>query len=239
MNYNIDWNKTKENIEFLLGGRTYKNKFSELFCVCERQAENKLSAKNKTELSISELLMLSDYLKCDIGDLVILEDDSYIAPEPGWRDELRKEEVEDKTSEDVKKTLDFLTRMKNDYEIRNLAEFLLYLPLMEEERVREMVTRCYGHLTYDSRHYLMSQLSYLYGTIPECEAKKEADAYRDNCLRVKGVPGNNRFGFDDENYNKYLYKNIERYLEDGNSRLWSYESDREWTEKRRKETLGL
>ncbi len=239
MNYNVDWDKTIENIEFLLMGRTHKNKFSEMFCVTGRQAENKISTRSKKGLSISELLMLSDYLECDVTDLVILEDDPYVAPSSDWREGLRKEEVSDKSPEDVKETINSLKEIKENYEIRNLAEFLLYLPLMEDEKVRDMVVRCYGHLTYDDRHYLMSQLSYLYKTIPDCGAKRDADACRNNLLRVKGVPGNNTFGVKDKDFDKYYYRNLERYLEDGNSGLWKYESNKEWIERRRKETLGL
>lgn len=238
MNYEVDWEKTIENIEFLIWDRTYKNKFSEMFHVSERQVRNIISKNTQNGLSISELLILSDYLECDVMDLVILRDEPYIAPNPDWREESDRE-VSDKTPEDVKNTIETLREMKENYEIRNLAEFLLYLPLMEDKDVRDMIVRCYGHLTYDDRHYLMSKLSYLYRTIPDCGAKRDADAYRDNVLRVKGVPGNNTFGIKDKDFDKYYYRNLERYYEEGNNELWSYERNKEWIEKRRQETLGL
>lgn len=212
---------------------------SELFGVEGRAVQRKLSATAKQELSISELMMLADYLKCDIMDLVICEDDAYIGPSPNWQEGWRKIEVEDKSPEDVNHTLEFLNELKKDYEIRNLCEFILYLPLIEEERIRDMVFRCYGDLTYDRKPYLMSLLSNLYRGIPECAAKRDADAYRDNVLRVKGVPGNNLYGLHDKEYNKYYYANLQRYFEDGNSGLWSYEYRKPQIEKKRKESLGL
>lgn len=139
MNYNVNWERTVEHINFLLQGRTHKKNFSELFGVEGRAVQRKLSATAKQELSISELMMLADYLKCDIMDLVICED----------------------------------------------------------------------------------------------------DAYRDNVLRVKGVPGNNLYGLHDKEYNKYYYANLQRYFEDGNSGLWSYEYRKQQIEKKRKESLGL
>lgn len=239
MKYDVDWAKTIEHINFLMQGRTYKKNFSELFGIEVRAVQRKLSVAAKQELSISELMMLADYFGCDIMDLVILEDEPYVEPSPDWKKGWRKIEVDDKSSEDVNHTLEFLNGLKNDYEICNLYEFLLYLPLIEEEWVRDMVFRCYEDLTYDRRPYVMSLLSNLYHKIPDCAAKCDADAYRDNVLRVKGAPGNNIFGWDDEEYNKYYHANLHRYLEEGNRGLWSYDYRKEQIEKRRKECLGL
>ena len=58
-------------------------------------------------------------------------------------------------------------------------------------------------------------------------------------MRVKGVPGNNLYGLEDEEHMKYYYANLQRYYDEGNSGLWSYEYRKEMIEKKRKETLGL
>lgn len=238
MNYMVDWEKTFENINFLMSGRTYKKNFAELFGIVERAAQRKLSTCGKKRLSITELMMLADYFECDVSDLIILDGERYVAPEIDWQADWRKSKVDDKSPEDVSNTLEMLSSIKEDYEIRNLSEFLLYLPLIEEEILRDTVYRCFGNLTYNNRHYVMEQLSGLYHSIPDCEAKRDADKYRDNVLRVKGVPGNNLFGLMDENYNKYYFRNLQRYVEDGNSELWSYEYKRDFIEQKRKGCLG-
>ena len=145
--------------------------------------------------------------------------------------------MEDKSCEDVIHTLDILQKINEEYEIRNLSELLLYIPLIEEEVLRDAIRRWYGNLTYCSKDYVMQQLSFLYKSIPDCKAKREADEYRDKVLRVKGSPWNNLY--EVTNVDDYYYKNIERYRSEGNSKLWSYEYDKEQIEKKRKETLGL
>lgn len=237
MNYNIDWEKTVENIKYLMLGRTYKKNFSEVFGVDVRAVQKKISTSAKTELSIRELMILADYFECDIMDLIIIEGEKYNSPPSNWEDGWRKIEVEDKSCEDVIYTLDVLKKINEEYEIRNLSELLLYIPLIEEEVLRDAIRRCYGNLTYCSKDYVMQQLSFLYKSIPDCKAKREADEYRDKVLRVKGSPWNNLY--EVTNVDDYYYKNIERYRSEGNSKLWSYEYDKEQIEKKRKEILGL
>ena len=179
-NYNVDWNKTIENIGFMLYDRTHKKNFAEAFSLDERQVQRKLSASTKNGLTISELLMLADYLGCELMDLIVMEEDVYVMPDPEWNKEWRTVEMDDKTVEDVNDTLEYSKEIKKSYEIRNLYELLLYIPLIEEENLRDVVCRCYDNLEYDKRHYVMSQMSYLHKQIPDCKAKREADAYRDN-----------------------------------------------------------
>lgn len=239
MNYRVDWERTVENINVLLQGRTYKKNFAELFGVEGRAVQRKISTAAKQELSISEFMMLADYFGCEILDLVIFEGEVYTPPSSDWKEGWREIEVEDKNPKEVTYTLETLKKIKEKYEIRDIYEFLLYLPLIEEENLRDVVVRIDGDLTYDRRAYIMKQLTWLYQSIPECEAKHDADKYRDNVLRVKGAPGNNPFGLQDAVYNKYYDANLRRYLEEGNSGLWSYEQKKEEIEKRRKECLGL
>ena len=61
MNYNVNWEKTSEHINFLLQGRTHKKNFSELFGVEGRAVQRKLSAAAKQEFQtkmMAELLFL-------------------------------------------------------------------------------------------------------------------------------------------------------------------------------------
>ena len=222
-NYNIDWDKTKEHIAFMIQGRTRKQNLVDILGVEVRQVQRKLSRKSKEVLGIRELLILADYLLCDVLDLLILEGEPYIGPMEGWEEEWRTVEVDNKTSIEVEKTLNIMREIKEAYPIRNMSELLLYLPLIEEEVVRAVVYRCAGNWSFDNKPYLMDQMAYLYRSIPESPEKQEADAYRDNVLRTKGYPKNNMFGWDDEEYFKNYDENLKRYLKEENSGLYDDE----------------
>ncbi len=230
--YNVDWEKTIEHIGFMLHGRTHKKNLCEAFSLDERQVQRKLSAATKKGLSISELLMLADYLGCELMDLIVMEEETYVMPELGWDKEWRTAEVEDRSVEEVNTSLKIHQEIRDSYEIRNLYELLLYLPLIEEEQLREVICRCYDNLECDKRHYIMSQMSYLHEQIPDCPAKRDADNYRNNVLRIKGHSGNNIYGFHDKNFNKHYYQNLKRYLRDGNSRLYASERMEKWIKMR-------
>ena len=231
-NYNVDWSKTIENICFMLFDRTHKKNLSEVFNLDERQVQRKLSASTKKGLSISELLVLADYLGCDLMDLIVMEGETYIKPNLDWDKELKNREVQDKSKEEVNSSLEVSRAIKDSYEIRNLCELLLYIPLIEEEDLRDVVCRCFDNLEYNHRDYVMKQMSYLYKRIPDCPAKQGADNYRDNVLRVKGHPKNNMYGFYDKDFNKHYYKNLERYFKEGNSKLYAGERQKKWLEAR-------
>lgn len=212
MNYNINWEKTIEHINVLLQGKTYKKNFSELFCLGARAVQEKLSGKRKGELSISELMILADYLSCDITDLLVCEEDTYIEPDSEWKDACKKTEVEHVASNEVMEWIELNRNIRSHYEIRNLREFILYFPLMPEKTLKDVIYRCYGNLPYTREGYFMGQLTYLYRQIPESEAKSEADKYRDKVLRVKGAPENNTFGLIDKDYNAHYSAELERYV---------------------------
>ena len=57
--YIIDWKKTRQNINFMLLGKTNKRNFCKAFSVTERRAEQKLE-ENENEMSVRDLLILSD-----------------------------------------------------------------------------------------------------------------------------------------------------------------------------------
>lgn len=231
-NYNVDWSKTIENIGFMLYDRTHKKNLSDAFNLDERQVQRKLSGSTKKGLTISELLMLADYLGCELMDLVVMEEDTYVMPNPNWDKNWRTAKVHDKSAEEVNDSLQISKEIKDSYAIRNLYELLLYIPLIEDERLRDVVCRCYDNLECNSRHYVMSQMSYLHKRIPDSPAKRDADAYRDNVLRVKGNPWNNKYGLYDKNFNMHYYQNLKRYYKEGNSGLYDSERTIKWKEAR-------
>lgn len=222
MKHKIDWIKTKENINFLLHSKTYKNKLAEALCLGARAVQIKLQESSRG-LLVDELVVLAGYLECEMEELLIFEDDIYVGPEKGWKNECYQNEVEDEDQEQVRKRLEFNKKRKESYPIRDLAEFMLYLPLISERKLKDLSFRCYERLTYDHRDYLMSQLKHLHDCIPECDAKREADAYRDNVLRVKGAPGNNIYSFLQPDFNKAYKEKIKSNPRERKFSLWSLE----------------
>lgn len=222
MKYKVDWIKTKENINFLLHSKTHKNKLAEAFCLGERTVQVKLQ-ESSSGLLVDELVLLACYLECNMEELLVFTDDKYIGPEKGWKNKWHQCDVEDEDQEQVKKRLELNIKRKESYPIRDLAEFMLYLPLINERELRDVSFRCYERLTYDQRDYLMKQMEYLYDSIPESDAKREADAYRDNILRVKGAPGNNTYSFREPNFNRSYKEKFKNYSRERKFSLWSLE----------------
>lgn len=224
LSYDINWEKTIEHIRFLLRGRTCAKYFSDIFGVSERAAEYKLMSPFKSELSIKELVILARYFRCDILELLVFEGEPYIAPEYDDTGTIAKEEIENTSAEEVNKTVDALRKIDESYEIRDLYELLLYLPLIDEAGLRDVICRCSGNLEWHQRDYVKRQLTYLYKQIPESPQKRYADGYRDNVLRVKGHPGNNLYDLHENNYKKEYRSNLKRYRQEGNKDLYKGKS---------------
>lgn len=210
MGYEVNWQKTIENITFRLCGKAHANGFAEAFCICEKAVQNKLNPTNKAKLNISELAILARFLRCDIMDLLVFEDDQYLCP----HEELLTltGPVEHGTAEEVIETVQFYEKLDEQYEIRDVYELLLYLPLINEKILRDVVYRCYGNLA-ENREYVKKQLSYLYHTITNCPEKEYADAYRDGVLRVKGDTSRSKI---DETSSEQYWVNLDRYRREGN-----------------------
>lgn len=211
MGYEVNWKKTIENITFRLCGKAHANGFAEAFCICEKAVQNKLSPTNKAKLNISELAILARFLRCDIMDLLVFEDDQYLRP---YEELLTLTgPVEHGTAEEVNETVQFYEKLDEQYEIRDVYELLLYLPLINENTLRDVVYRCYGNLAESGREYVKKQLSYLYHTITTSPEKEYADAYRDGVLRVKGDTSRSEI---DETFSQQYWVNLDRYRREGN-----------------------
>lgn len=220
LSYDIDWEKTIEHIRFLLRGRTCAKYFSEIFGVSERAAEYKLLSPFKSEPSIKELVILAHYFRCDILDLLVFEGEAYVEPEHDDAGNIVKEEIENISAKEVNKTVDVLKKIDESYEIRDIYELILYLPLIDEVELRDVIFRCSGNLEWNQRDYVKRQLTYLYNQIPESPQKEYADGYRDNVLRVKGHPGNNLYDLHGSKYSEEYWANIKRYRQEGNHDLY-------------------
>ena len=210
--YEVDWKKTKQNIKSRLKGRAYASAFAGQFHLSERSCQNKMNPDNTTSLSISELAIVAKFLGCDILDLLVFYGDSYVAPKYDFSTE-DKEDPSCKTSDELDEAMDSINLMYQRYEIRDVYELLLYLPLIDDIVFRDVVFRCCGNLESFDRHYLKKQLAYLHKSIIDSPEKKFADNYRDKVLRVKGDSRSN--AWDIQYIEEYL-ENIERYAKDGN-----------------------
>ena len=229
LSYDVDWERTTEHIRFLLSGRVHAKYFSEIFDVSERAAEYKLLSSSKSELTIRELVILARYFRCDILDLLVFVGEAYVEPEHNDMEKFVKVKTQDTSAKEVNRVIDMFKNLDKSYEVRDMYELLLYLPLIEEEELRDVVFRCFGNLEWNRRDYVKSQLTYLYNQIPECPEKKYADGYRDNVLRVKGHPDNNLYDLLESKYSKEYWENIKRYRQEGNERLYK---NKHVTEKR-------
>lgn len=179
--YSVDWGKTCENISFRLEGRARKKDFAPIFHICERAVQKKLA---RNPLSIEELATIARFLGCDILDLLVFESDNYVPPQSYKLS--KKDPVEHSTSEEILNCIRFHEELESSYEIVNLYEFLLYLPMIQQERLEDVLWRINGDFVDGRRDYIREQLNYLHRTIAEGPAKQYADNYRNNVLRAKG-----------------------------------------------------
>lgn len=210
--YEVDWFKTKENIKSRLKGKVHHSCFSELFSYSVRDAQRKLQPGDPTELTIGEIVIIAKYLCCDVLDLIVLNSDSYISPMQEYINCWEK--VEHNTPEKLKESFRLQEKLDESIAIRDVYELLLYLPLVDDEILRDVVFRCWGNLHSNNREYIRKQLSYLHRTIASCPEKEYADSYRDNVLRIKGDPIHTTF--DNQHSKEYFY-NLLRYRYEGNS----------------------
>ena len=197
VNHSVDWNKTCINISNRLSGLVWEKDVAPIVNLSERQVQNKLKGK---PLDIEELYLFASLFGCSIDDLLVFEHDKFVEPERYAV--TKREKMQLSTIVEISDTIDFNARHTRDCEIQNLAEFLLYLPLMPEKVLQDVVFRCIGNLSSFDRYYFITQMNYLYKTLPNNAAKDYADSYRDNVLRVKG---NGELLYEPDEYSECCY----------------------------------
>ena len=181
VNHSVDWSKTCTNISNRLSGLAWEKDIAPIVHLSERQVQNKLKGKT---LSVEELSLFASLFGCSIDDLLVFEHDRFTEPE---RHPITKRDKMDlSTIVEIGDTIDFHARHARSCEIQNLAEFLLYLPLMPNEVLQDVCFRCIGNLTSFDKCYFTKKINYVYSSLPDMPAKDYADSYRDNVLRVKG-----------------------------------------------------
>ena len=197
ISHSVNWDKTCTNITNRLSRLVWKKDLVDCLNLHERQIQYKLTGH---PLAIEELYIFASLLDCSIEDLLVFDHDEFVEPE---RVETNKQtQMPLATVVEIGNTIDYNARHKRNCEIQNLAEFLLYLPLMPDHALRDVFSRCDGNLSSFDRHYLYKQMNYLYKLIPNDAAKEYADSYRDRVLRVKG-DGNLKFSPDE--YAEHCY----------------------------------
>lgn len=67
-----------------------------------------------------------------------------------------------------------------NHAIMNLVQLIIYLPLMEEDLVYEVLRYLEGNV-FDREYYVLNKLDYLVRNIPESNAKKYADLQAKRC----------------------------------------------------------
>lgn len=200
VSHSVNWNKTCINVSNRLSKFVWEKDLAHIVHLSERQVQNKLTGH---PLTIEELYIFSSLLDCSIEDLLVFDHDEFVEPE---RAHVTKHtEMELSTIVKIGNIIDLNAQHKRNCDIQNLAEFLLYLPLMPEYALCDVVYRCDDNLSSYDRYYLYTQMNHLYKTIP-CDAAKEyADSYRDQVLRVKG-DGELQFDFDEYARDSYALK---------------------------------
>ena len=183
INHTVNWEKTCLNIKNRLSSLTHMKNMAPIMCLSERQIQHKLSGQH---LSVEELYIFASFLKCSIEELLIFEDDEFIIPEryPATTQSL----LEYSSPTEIAEHINFNAQKKSNYDIQNLKEFFLYLPLMNSDILNDVAFRCYGNLSYHNNDYFYIQMQCLYRSIPDTPAKQFADSYKNDVLRKKGDP---------------------------------------------------
>lgn len=68
----------------------------------------------------------------------------------------------------------------DDFPIKSLLQFIIYLPLMDEDAVLDVLQRIGGD-AFDNEYYVLEKLQFLYKTIPDNKAKQFADYEAAKC----------------------------------------------------------
>ena len=197
ISHSVDWSKTCINISNRLSGLVWEKDIAPVINLSERQIQHKLTGR---PLSVEELYLFSSLFGCSIEDLLVFDHDVFVEPERCAV--TKRERMSLSTIMEISNVINFNANHTRSCEIQNLAEFLLYLPLMPEKVLQDVFFRCCSNLTSFDRHYFIKQMNYLYSTLPDIAAKHFADSYRNNVLRVKG---NGELQYSPDEYSECCY----------------------------------
>lgn len=179
----IDWEKTAQNIKMHFAGKAAAKSFDEILHISPRTAQAKFQSGR---FNIEELYQIADIAGCSIDDLLVFEDDLFVPPEPEEITSSPSDKPDMEDSAAIKRYNDLIVQEHVHEEIRDLYEFLLYLPLIETKQLKDTLMAIMGGVSVPYRPYILKRLTGLYKAIPESPAKTYCDRYRDLVLRGKG-----------------------------------------------------
>lgn len=215
---NINWEATSNNIKSLLKIKQIPIPvFAKAMCVTERTVYNWCNGKEYGKPKLQELVMMALIFKVDMLDIIIIDgrmcktiyrddiEEMLVYQENKKELKCEEPEVEYGMEEDVIVELMINELYEKNYAIRNLEEFLLYLPLMDFNRLKNFLGRVDGNIG-THRHYVMEQLNYLYESIQNREAKHFADWYKIFYLtypKIQDIDCGNQYSVKQEKIKKW------------------------------------
>lgn len=186
----IDWVKTGDNLRTLLFKRNedergqYVKAVAKALHISERSIHYWLSGADPNHHpNIEVVLLLSGYLGVLAEDIIEIRGDR--CGKTAWEilQAFGDLESEGQCSGDAfSLEQGFLLNevYKREYPITTLFDFLLYLPLIPEDVLRDFLNRVQGDVYGDhQRFYIFDQLRHCYGEIENLVAKKYADSKRE------------------------------------------------------------
>lgn len=201
----INWMKTKNNILGRVLQYGKKSDYIDFFGLASNTVYEKL--KNNSPLNIEEVVAFSEYLGLVIEDLLVFEDDDYIPFDLENVVDNYEGSAKDRECEIASRKARMEEELAN-LEIRNLREFLIYLPLINPKDLNNALQAIFGDVTERNISYIRHRLNQLYNSIPESKAKDYADEVRTE-MRIKGnasLSDAEDFDVIFENHSEYMFR---------------------------------
>ena len=215
----INWEATSNRIKSLLKIKEIPIPlFAKLMCVTERTVYNWCNGKEYGKPKLQEMIMMALLLQVDVLDIIII--DGRVNSKIERQDIEEMKEIRDEKTgaanmgmneeylveEDC--IIDFMMNeyAENNFAIKNLEEFLLYLPLFEFSSLEDCLSRVNGNIGLN-RYYVLQQLNYLYKSIKMKEAKGFADRYKDFYLtypKIQDIDSGNNYYLNQEKYETWV-----------------------------------
>ena len=169
--FSVDWESSADNLKGMLKGKVTYGVLAEALCVEPKTIYNWVN--NKATPNINDLVLLAKFLNVDILDILVIKGERESPITHGdvisALDKQRRaeEKLADKDAEkdyackeSVVATVLFNEYQHQNTNIRNLNEFLLYLPLCDPYILKDVLFRIQGNLK-SNPDYTARQLAFL------------------------------------------------------------------------------
>lgn len=225
----INWEATAENIKCLMSTRVSNKVLANFMCVDERTIRNWYNCTSKPDIDV--LVLIAKICDVDLLDILVLNgqisdciskedlNECIEKVEQTWDDN----DIKEKDTEFDYINEQMLIRgivineyRKQNYPITNLDEFLLILPLVNLNKLRDILYRVNGNIG-TNKDYVLEQLMKLYDNIPNDKAKEFVEYYKEYYLNYPSVISVTDFTTMDLKLKKFkevinIYES-ERYVE--------------------------